>query len=182
MFVDEKNQGLSFVVNRRPSPYTPQKKMEGFSLILSATHRNPSSPLCFHKTSNYFDNILALQWANAKGYDDCLFLNHKGEVCETSKANLFCVFQNQLLTPKVDCGLLNGITRNWVINRAKNCSMDVLEECMTWNDVLHSDEIFVTNSAFGICPVRKINNTKFNWIEGGVTQKIMTHYLEELNA
>ena len=90
-----------------------------------------------------------------KGYNDVLFLNEKGFICETSCANIFFIKNDKIFTPFSQNGLLNGIIRKWIIE-----NYNVLEKNIKLSEINDFDEVFVSNSLVGIMPVNSINNIK----------------------
>jgi len=126
-----------------------------FSLRVAKNRRNELSQSTQIKSLCYLDNILAQQDAQAAGADDALFLNTKGHVAETTTGNLFLIHHNTISTPPIEDGLLPGIIRAVLIEKAphpitvKTLSPTQLETC---------DSAFVTNSLWGIRPVRHIND------------------------
>ena len=91
-----------------------------------------------------------------KGFKDTLFLNEKGYVTETSCANIFIVKNNKIYTPKISCGLLNGIIRMWVVK-----TFSVIETELTLEDIKNADEIFLTNSLMGIMKVNRFEDKNY---------------------
>jgi 4-amino-4-deoxychorismate lyase len=142
--VSEKN----IVASTRPVPYFPEDWERGFSIALSELRRNPSSRLTYLKSLAYADNMLERERARHRGRDEAFFLNTRGELAEGSASNLFFVKDSRLHTPSVECGLLAGIIRRWVIER-----FDVIEGAHPLDELLRADEIFLTNSVMGIMPV-----------------------------
>lgn len=137
----------------RKNTYTANMYKNGFKLALCDFQRNETSPLTYHKTLNYAENILARKEAALKNCNEALFLNTKGEICEGSCSNIFFVKGEQLFTPSVSCGLLSGIIRNHI------CTTEHAEECIIKKDDINKfDECFITNSIIGIMSVRKIED------------------------
>ncbi len=130
------------------SLYPPELYEQGLKLITASTIRNHPQALSPQvKSLNYLNNILA----KIEGTDaDCLealMMNHKGEVAECTGDNIFIVKNGILKTPSTDAGILEGITRNAVIQLAKQTGLDVKEVTLTRNDIYVADECFLTGSA-----------------------------------
>ncbi len=130
------------------SLYPPQLYKQGLKLITASTIRNHPQALSPQvKSLNYLNNILA----KIEGTDaDCLealMMNHKGEVAECTGDNIFIVKNGILKTPPTDAGILEGITRNAVIQLAKQAGLEVKEVTLTRNDIYVADECFLTGSA-----------------------------------
>lgn len=130
---------------------------EHYNIIVSDIPRNEKSFIVHHKTSNYLENFLQAKEAAKKGYDDILFLNTAHQVCETSKCNIFMVSDNTLYTPKIECGILPGIIRNWVIRNIETFGYKLFEGSFDIDFLLSCSEAFMTNSVIGIIPIKSIN-------------------------
>lgn len=147
----------NIIITEREIPYTEEDYIQGSSLKLSKVRRNSTSMLCYIKSTNYIENIIEKNKAKEDGFKDVLFLNENGYLSETSCANIFIVKNNKIYTPKVSCGLLNGITRMWVIK-----NFPVIETELTLDDLKNADEVFITNSLMGIMKVKKFEDIEYN--------------------
>ena len=85
-------------------------------------------------------------------------LNHKGEVAECTGDNIFLVRGGVLQTPPLDAGILEGITRQAIIDIARSAGIDVREMPLTRHDVYMADECFLTGTAAEAIPVVKIDS------------------------
>lgn len=141
---------------KRSYNYTDKDYNKGFSLNVSKVLRNETSPLSFHKTLNYGDNILEKRKSLNLGYDEPLFLNSKSYISEGATSNIFFVKDEKLYTPKLSCGMLNGIIRQYIL---KNYS--VIETNLKIEEIKNFDEAFITNSLLGVMPVSNIEEHKF---------------------
>ena len=92
------------------------------------------------------------------GCVEALMLNHKGEVAECTGDNIFLVLGGKLVTPPTDAGILEGITRDAVIELAREAGLDVCETALTRHDVFIAEECFLTGSAAEVIPVVKVDN------------------------
>lgn len=102
-----------------------------------------------HKTLNYMESVMELEKAKAAGFNECVFQNEHGFLTECSIANLFFASAGVLKTPRVDCGLLDGIVRAKVIELASKIGMRVEEGAFGEADLLAADEVFLTSSGGG---------------------------------
>ena len=93
-----------------------------------------------------------------------------GHVIEGTMTNLFSIKAGKLFTPDLSCCGVAGIMRDIVLKLAEMNSMEIQIGNITMPQLLTSDEIFLTNSLIGICPVRQINEQKF--IIGTMTKKL----------
>lgn len=167
--------GIFFTM--RNNNYSPEKINMGCILTVSDIRRNETSLLNNHKTSNRMENYFVGQAAIRKGYDDAVFLNIKDQVTETTKSNIFFISNGVIYTPHIQCGLLPGITRDWVIEKATSAGINCIEASYSWEDLYNADEVFITNSVQGIIHVRKINDKVYNDGSRGEITKLLTKEL-----
>ena len=154
IMVSEKNT----VYEMRNIPYKEEHYEKGFSLKLSKVMRNESSHMTYLKSFNYYDNIIEKRNASREGYDEVIFLNTKGYVAEGAVSNIFFIKGERIITPKVKCGLLNGIIREKVIENFN----DVIDEVeITYKKAMECDGAFITNSLMGIMWVNSFGDKKY---------------------
>lgn len=150
------------IISMRENTYTNSNYEKGFKLCLGESRKNQFSKLVYHKTSNYMENLFERQNALKKGFDEVIFLNTLGFVTEGSVSNIFWVKNNELYTPEIQTGILNGIYRQSVIKRAKLHGIR-LHECKYGIEELKTaDAVFLTNSIMGIMPVSDFENTCYS--------------------
>lgn len=146
----------------------------GLEIITSSyirNHPNATNPRV--KSLNYLNNILAKIEAIRAGCLEAIMLNHKGEVAECTGDNIFVIKKGILRTPPSDAGILEGITRNFVIELAKNASIPFQEANLTRHDVYVADEIFLTGSAAEVIAVTKVDDRVIgDGKQGPITAKL----------
>lgn len=157
------------IMTLRHNPYTDEKIARGFKLDFSKVRRNDTSPLVYHKTMNYGDNILEKRRTRDLPIDEVIFLNMKGQICEGSTTNVFFVKNGGIFTPMKRCGLLPGVMRRFVMEHFPTPEMILYPE--TVDD---AEECFVTNSLMGIMPVTQFGDREFPI--GPVTREVMDAY------
>ncbi|WP_297629707.1 aminotransferase class IV [uncultured Clostridium sp.] len=167
IIVTEKN----VIIKSRKIPYKKEDYEKGFKLTRSKVLRNSTSVLNKIKSLNYLENILEREKAIGEGFNDCLFINEKGNICETSTANIFFVKKNEIYTPDIKEGLLNGCLREFIIK-----NFDVKIKNFKWKDLKEIDEIFITNSIIGIMKINSIDNYMFT--KENIGSLIRKEYLE----
>lgn len=126
-------------------------------LITARTRRNAGSLASRHKTLSYLDNVLARREARLMGADEALMLNTEGHVACAAAANLFWVSEGRLLTPALDCGVLAGVTRAQVLQRASGGGLDTAEVMLGPDALARADAVFLTNSLMGVRPVDSLD-------------------------
>src|SRR5271165_1497999 len=156
------------------SLYPVELYEKGMEIATVSTIRNHPAALSPRiKSLNYLNNILAKIEGIQAGCVESLMLNHKGEVAECSGDNIFLVKGGVLKTPPIDAGILEGITRNAIMELAKNAGITVQELALTRHDVYAAEECFLTGTAAEVIPVvecdsRPIGNGK----PGPITRQI----------
>src|SRR5262249_21918310 len=116
-------------------------------------HPNALNPRI--KSLNYLNNILAKIEAIRAGCHEAIMLNPNGEVAECTGDNIFLVKKGVLRTPPLNAGILEGITRNAVIELARAANITVQEIALTRHDVYAADECFLTGTAAEVIPIVK---------------------------
>src|SRR6478609_1787932 len=134
--------------------YPKELYEKGLEIVTVSVQRNHPSALNPRiKSLNYLNNILAKIEGTNAGCLEALMLNHKGEVAECTGDNIFIVRRGQLLTPGIDAGILEGITRDAVIELARGAGLPVFERSMDRHDIYTADECFLTGTAAEVIPV-----------------------------
>jgi len=138
------------------SLYPRELYENGLEIVTVSTIRNhPNAVNPRIKSLNYLNNILAKIEAIQAGCLEAVMLNHKGEVAECTGDNLFLVKRGVLKTPPVDAGILEGVTRNAVLELARAAGIPTAEVALTRHDVYAADECFLTGTAAEVIPVVK---------------------------
>jgi len=156
------------------SLYPPELYENGLEVITSSyirNHPNATNPRI--KSLNYLNNILAKIEAIRAGCLEAIMLNHKGEVSECTADNLFIVKRGVLLTPPPDAGILEGVTRNFVIELAEKAGIPFKEMTLTRHDVYIADEMFLTGTGAEVIAVTKVDErTVGNGKQGPITKRL----------
>jgi branched-chain amino acid aminotransferase len=138
------------------SLYPPELYENGMEIVTVSTIRNHPNALNPRiKSLNYLNNIMAKMEAIQSGCLEALMLNHQGQVAECTGDNIFIVKRDVLKTPPTDAGILEGVTRNTVLELARAASIPVQETALTRLDVHTADECFLTGTAAEVIPVVK---------------------------
>lgn len=139
--------------------YPEELYRQGLEIITASTLRNHPAALSPRvKSLNYLNNILAKIECLQAGCMEALMLNHKGEVAECTADNIFLVRDGVLLTPPTDAGILEGITRDAVMELARESGREVREVAVTKHDLYIADECFLTGTAVEVIAVVKIDS------------------------
>ena len=160
-FGDEAAQkGIRLAISRwrRPAPYTAPTSSKAAGLYMICT--------------------LSRHEAQAKGYDDALMFDWRGQVAEATGANAFFVRNGSLHTPTPDC-FLDGITRRTVIDLARRRGVEVVERAIWPEELENFEQFFLTGSAAEVTPVASAG--PWNFEVGELTMQLRRDYLDLVN-
>jgi branched-chain amino acid aminotransferase len=167
------------VIMTKPlAPPSPQTYQNGVSLVVAKTRRNLPTALDPQiKATNFLNNIQAKREAIAAGAFDSILLNWESHLTECTVSNLFFVQTSRLCTPALSCGLLDGITRDIVLNLARELQISVEEGSFGVEAIHKADECFVTNTSMEVMPVTRVDGHPIgNGIPGPLTQQLHRHF------
>ena len=170
---------LAIAVWEWPSYFSPEARNKGISLKTSQWRRPPpdTAPVHAKAAGLYMICTMSKHDAENSGYDDALMLDWRGNVVEGTGANFFMITQDNIInTPPPDC-FLNGITRQTVIQLAKDRGYKIVERYIQPEELKSAKEIFVTGTAAEVTPVGKIDNLKY---EVGEITKVLRGDYEKL--
>ncbi|ASK77663.1 aminodeoxychorismate lyase [Paraphotobacterium marinum] len=165
------NQGYSFdkaiepVIFFNEYPW-PEKyiKWQRYGVALQVSRFklgiNPSTSGIKHL--NRIEQVLIKKEIDDNHWDDALVLDLNNKVIETSSANIFWFKKNKIYTPSIKNSGVNGIMRKKIINYFSKNKINVFEGYYELNDIFTAEEIFISNSLFGIVSVKKIANQYFH--------------------
>ncbi len=138
--------------------YPEELYENGLEIITGSTRRiSPSALNPRIKSCNYLNNILAKIEGIRAGVMEVLMLNDQGRVAECTGDNVFRVAQRTIETPPADAGILEGVTRNAVMELAREAGFAVRERGLTLYDLYVAEEVFLTGTAAEIIAVTKID-------------------------
>jgi len=126
----------------------PRNIAKPFRLTISPFPVNSQSPLCGVKSCNYLENILALDEARERGFDEAIRVNERGTVTGGCVSNIFWARDSQLFTPSLSTGCLAGTTREFVMERFYCRESEADVEVLT-----RADAIYLTSAGLGIAAI-----------------------------
>ena len=169
------------IITDHISLYPDEFYQNGLEIITASTIRNHPAALSPRiKSLNYLNNIMAKVEGLQANCVEAMMLNHKGEVAECTGDNIFIVTEGRLRTPPLDAGILEGITRQAVIDLAEEAGITVEQMPMTRHDVYIADECFLTGSAAEVIPVVKIDSRVIGDGKPGPVTKQLTKLFHEV--
>jgi branched-subunit amino acid aminotransferase/4-amino-4-deoxychorismate lyase len=167
------------IIHMRPLPYKQEHYVKGFKAGFLSIRKNERSPLAGHKTTSFFENILARREARARGLDEGIFLNTLGQVAEGSVSNIFFVKDETVITPDIESGPLPGIMRGKVMEICRQKGIQVEERKVLPGELQGCEEAFITNSLLGVMPLVNIDNRTLG---GAITGEITGLLMKELQV
>ena len=135
-------------------------ELTGLKVCVSSWRRTPDTaiPARGKLTGSYINTALAVDEAQRAGFDDAIFLTQDGHVSEASAANIFLVRKGSIVTPPVTADILEGITRDCVMElAAKELGMPVVERDVDRTELYAADEVFLSGTGFQIAPVVEVD-------------------------
>ena len=141
-----------------------------------------SIPVRSKTCGSYVTSVLAKREANISGYDEALFLDTSGYVAEGTGENIFVIKDGILITPPLT-SVLKGITRDSILEIARDLNYTVKEQLLTRDDIYVSDEAFFTGTAAEITPISMLDNRLIGTGSiGAITKKIQSTYFGVVNG
>lgn len=176
-----RSRGLQTILSLFLYEATPIIPQEGARLKTSVWRRIPDYAIPSRAKVNgaYVNSVLAKQDALDSGYDDCIFLDAAGHVCELSAANIFIIRKGILITPGTTSDLLEGINRRTVLELAKDLGLPTVERDIDLTELYIADEVFACGTSAYIAPVIEIDaRTIGAHSMGPITKKIKSEYVD----
>ncbi len=162
------------------SLYPPEMYQTGMKVVVAKRPRTPTACLDPSlKSLNYLNNILAKIEAIDAGCLEAIMLSTDGYIGECTGDNLFIIKDGKVITSPLDVGMLDGITRQFVIEElCPMAGVKVSEKKLKLADVMNADEIFLTGTAAEIIAVTQVDDKKISDGEGPVTKKLRAKFRE----
>ena len=181
MQVGARNSDVRFAVSSWQWPnYDETKKKAGLRFILGLYKRQSAecAPVFAKASGLYVASTLCKNDAENKGFDDCLMLDYRDFVAESSTSNVFFVFGSEIHTPIADC-FLNGITRQTVIKLARDLGYTVIERHMKLEELSVADDAFATGTAAEVSKIASVTTRDLNTIYEFKESTVSHHLMEE---
>lgn len=162
--------------------YLKSDSKEGLRCVVSSWRRiDPRTmPVQAKATANYANSVLARMEALNNGYDEGIMLNIDGMVAESSAENIFLVKDGMLVTPPTTAGALEGVTRDSVLEIAKQNKIPFQITDVTRDELYIAEEVFLTGTAAGIKPVIEVDKRLIGNGDVGIVTKELRRLYEEV--
>ena len=157
----------------------------GVRVMISSVRRFHSSmiPTAGKACGQYVNSVLAVQEAQKKGFDEAILLNQEGNVAEGSGENLFIVKDATLITNDADQSILMGITREAIIQIARDKSIPVDIRSISVEDLMSADELFFSGTAVEVTPIRGVEDKVIgDGARGPITESIQTTFFDTVHG
>lgn len=159
-----------------PKPLPPSGELTEKKAVLLKLKRNSPEGNERLKSHHFMNNILAKREIGDASDQEGIFLTENGFLAEGIVSNIFWKKENVIYTPSVETGILNGITRQFVINLVRNMGLIVEEGLYTLEEVLNAEEMFVTNSIQEIVPISSFDDRQLPGKRGELVKEIHQNY------
>lgn len=173
------SRGLTTTVGMFVYEAKPILSQNGVRLKTSLWRRIPDFVIPSRAKINgaYINSVLAKQEAVDSGYDDCIFLDAAGHVCELSAANIFIVRDGTLITPGVNSDILEGINRRTVLELAHDMDIPAVERDVDLTELYVAEEMFACGTSSFIAPIIEVDARRIGReAVGPLTKKIREKY------
>jgi branched-chain amino acid aminotransferase len=163
------------------NPPPPSAYEHGVTVTMASIVRNhPGSVSPLIKSNNLLNNALAMQEAIRRQAFEAILRNYRGELAECSQSNLFVVRGGQVLTPRLDAGLLPGITRAFLFEVAEHAGVPLEGTVLRDEDLFAADEAFLTSTTREVVPIVRVDDRVIaDGRPGPITRRLLDAYREQ---
>lgn len=156
--------------------------VNGIRAKISTWQRIPANvvPHASKATGVYLNSMLAVAEAQRAGYDEAIMLTPEGTVADGPGETIFVVSGGRLYTPDLSAGILHGITRDSVMQIARDRGYEVIEKTLIRSDLYLADEAFMCGTAAEVTPLREVDDQKIG--VGPITLELQAAYLETVRG
>jgi branched-chain amino acid aminotransferase len=146
----------------------------GLKIDIYKEYRRSTSKLSNIKTTNSLQQILAGIYCKENDLDECLMLNKHGRIAEATSSNVFLYKNNNIYTPSLDEGCVDGVMRRQILKIAEKLNINIFEGMVNGSMLLQADELFLTNAVRGVQWVESFKEKQY-------TNETIQQIIEELN-
>jgi len=134
--------------------------------------RHAASPLAGVKVTSWLNNVWNLAEAQRRGFDEVVLLNERGEVSECTAANIFCVRGGRVMTPPLNSGCLEGVTRAVLLEIGPEVGVPIVEQTVRPEDLFTADEAFISSTNRSLLPLGEVEGHRIASAPGPITQTL----------
>ena len=175
---DEALPAVDLIIYTAPLPEYRQP----VRLTVREHGRHAASALAGVKTISWLNNVWSVAEAQKEGFDEVIMLNERGELAECTAANLYIVKGDNVFTPPLNAGCLEGVTRSILFEIAGEAGASLREQSLKLEDLYAADEIFISSTNRNVIGVGEVAGHKFAGAPGSVTKRmndVFTTYLND---
>jgi branched-chain amino acid aminotransferase len=154
-------------------------------LALREHGRHAASALCSVKSISWLNNVWSVAEATRAGFDEVVLLNERGEVAECTSANIFVVKDGKVITPPLNSGCLEGVTRGILFEIAPEAGISLSQQALRPQDLFDADEVFISSTNRNVISVGEIAGHRIATPAGPVARRLnelfdayLTEYVE----
>ena len=160
----DEDRSLQYIIECRPLNESVNKLNEnGLVIDIYPDARKSCNVFSNLKSANFLPYTMAALYAKENKLNDCLLLNNSGNIADATTANLFIIKDGMITTPALSEGCVNGVMRRHLLERLKmeNRSFKIRESIITIDNLLHAEEVFLTNAIKGIRWVKRFRENTY---------------------
>lgn len=159
VFRGEDDATMNYII--QSWPLEAAASVQGLALGVFPKGRKSCDGFSHLKSNNYLLYTMAAAYARNHGWDDCLVLNSRERIADSSIANLFYVMGNTIYTPPLSEGCVAGVMRGWLMGALPAAGMRVVEKAVAPEDLIMADEVFLSNAIRGVRGVGNFAGTTY---------------------
>jgi len=175
---DEPATPVDLIIYTAPLP----EYREPVRLTVREQGRHAASPLAGVKSISWLPNVWSVAEAQKEGFDEVILLNERGEVAECTAANVYMVKGDTILTPPLNSGCLEGVTRAILFEIAGDAGVAVKEQVLRPEDLRSADEVFISSTNRNVIGVGEIAGHQFSGAPGPVTRRVDNVFTAYISA
>ncbi|MEI9942834.1 MAG: aminotransferase class IV [Chitinophagaceae bacterium] len=176
----EGNNTLHYIIECWPAENTVNTLNEnGLIIGVYPDARKSCDKFSNLKSANYLPYVMAARHAKHQKLNDCLIVNTNDRIADATIANVFLIKNDKLTTPPLSEGCVNGIMRRHLLKECSASQYEIQEKAVTQKDIEEADEIFLTNSMYGIRWVKQFENKIYT---NSKTKEIYKRFVEPLRS
>jgi len=176
-------QPTLFISARPFDGHPAESYQKGMTATIVTIRQGFAQEMSAFKSTSFLNRVLARQEAIRKGVSEAILLNAKGYLAEGSVSNLFWVRKGKLYTPSLSAGILAGVTRQIVLELAREAGISAREGCYRAEALLSADEAFLTNTGFELMPCTRVNERRLGAGRPGLfTKQLHQAFLERVQS
>ncbi|MFL5808292.1 MAG: aminotransferase class IV [Flavisolibacter sp.] len=174
VYRNEQNRA-EFVIEAKPLSQDYNRWDDhGWAMGIYPHVRKQTDAISNLKSSSYLAYVLAGRYAKENDMDEAIVLNTSNFICDGSKSNIFLIKANEIITPALHQGCINGVMRKYLIAELKSSGRVIKQQEVSEEDMMNADEIFITNALVGI---RWVHSFKEKTFTAQQTQSIYKKYV-----